>query len=381
MRRRALGLLTGAVIWPFMVGCHASNGTSGGDPARTANEHHARAFGDAELPRKIGSVASIGLQIPVICPDGRRMLYLRTDCDHLSAMTLLGSPDPQHTPPEGTLSIWLRPVAGQASGRRLSGRRWSHSPVWSDSGNAVAYVANQPPASVIVHLDLGTGTETMLGVRGAINCLPRFDGDDQTLLFCAGDAADGPFRVYRQKTGGDEPAALTPKGTDCLFPIASDRGGGSLCAQVEGTHLNWVRSGPGGVARLAPQWGMSTRPASLQTWAGIGSPLSPGRDAVLFYDVAQNRICVLHVAKRIVRRHRPRSIAACWLDNQTIALATADGVFIVNTTTGLSTTLFSGQWIPCRYVATSRRLILLGRQTPRRFAIWEVMFKTRMAPA
>jgi hypothetical protein len=347
---------------------------------RATNERHARLFGDTDLPRRIGAVENVGLQIPRVSPNGRQMLYLQTDQDYLSPLTLLGSPDPQHTPPEGSLSIWLRPVEGAALGQRLSPQRWAHSPVWSDTGDAVAYVVNEPPESYIVHVDLSTGRQTLLGRPGMLNCLPRFDGNDQTLLFCAGEEAAGPFRVYQQAVGDAEPTALTPAGADCLFPVMSDGRGSVLCAQVSGEHLNWVKSGPGGIATLASQCGLSARPGVLQTWAGVASPLSPGRDGVLFYDLARDRVCVLHVAERVVRRHRPGSIAACWLDNETIALAIPDGAFVVNTTTGMSISLFNGQWLPSRYVPATRRLILLGHDTPRRFAIWEVVFKTRMGP-
>jgi hypothetical protein len=110
---------------------------------RATNERHARLFGDTDLPRRIGAVENVGLQIPRVSPNGRQMLYLQTDQDYLSPLTLLGSPDPQHTPPEGSLSVWLRPVEGAALGRRFSPQRWAHSPVWSDTGDAVAYVVNE----------------------------------------------------------------------------------------------------------------------------------------------------------------------------------------------------------------------------------------------
>jgi len=404
-------LLTSVVIWSFLAGCQTPRRVSPTEATAELNERHLQRFGDAELPRKIGSVENCGLLIPVIAPDGRRMLYLRTDQDHLSPMTLLGSPDPRHTPTEGTLSIWIRPVEGAALGRALSPYRWAHSGTWSDSGNAVAYVANEPPESFIVHVDLNTGRESVLGVPGGLNCLPRFDGDDQTLLFCAAapnrsvqpkpsrdrkgadnpsrdrKGADTPFRTYRQRVGDAMPTALTPAGPDCLLPVRSDRHDGVLCARADGQHLDWVEyrggSGPegrrlsGGGQVLAAGWGSSAEPALLQTWACIATPLSPDRDAVLYYDIAWDRVCVLHVAERTVRRHRSGSMAACWLDTSAIALATPNDTTVVNATTGMSVPLFNGQWIPSRYVAAERRLILLGRQTPRRFAIWEVIFRPK----
>lgn len=372
-----LTLLAATVVWAGLAGCRSPGGASAGDAARAINERHVRLFGDAELPRKLGTVENVGLQIPTLSPDGDKLLYLRTDQDYLAPMTLLGSPAPEHTPSEGTLSIWLRPVEGAATGRRLSPQRWAHSPVWSDSGRAIAYVVNEPPTSFIVHLDLDSGQESTLGVPGAINCLPRLDGNDQAVLFCASETVEGPFRVYRQAVGDAEPTPLTPAGSDCLFPALSDGVAGVLCAQVEAGHLNWVKCGPRGIREVAPQWSRSARPDLLQTWAGIASPLSPGRDAVLFYDLVHDRVCVLHVAERIVRRHRRGSIAACWVGNEAVALATSDGVFVVNTTTGVSVPVFNGQWIPSRFVPTTNRLVLLGYETPRRFAVWEVVFRPR----
>ncbi|MCK4342890.1 MAG: hypothetical protein KAY37_14345, partial [Phycisphaerae bacterium] len=375
---QVLCLLVCAGIGFLPLGCQSLDKNSA-DAARTLNDRHMRLYGDADLPRKIGSVENVGVQIPVISPDGQQMLYLRTDQDHLLPMTLLGSSRPEHTPPEGTLSIWRRSLEGSSPGYRISQQNWAHSPVWSDSGNAIAYVANEPSESFIVHLDLGSGEESILGVRGAINCLPRFDGDDRTLLFCSGESAAGPFRVYRQTIGEGEPVVLSPPGPDCVFPIASNGLDSVLCAQAEGEHLNWIKAGSAGMVTVAPEWGVSARPALLQTWAGVANPLSPDRAMVLFYDIVRERISVLHVAERIVRRHRRGSIASCWLEPQTIAIATPDGVFVVNTTTGASVSVFNGQWLPCRYVAPTRRLILLGRETPRKFAIWELVFRPRPA--
>ncbi len=377
MHRTALKMI--GVLWAAcLTGCQSPEKAPPTPSSETVNERHAALFGAADLPRKIGSVESVGLNIPAISPDGRQMLYLRTDRDTLSAATLWGSPDPRDTPSEGLLSIWVRPTEGNDSGRRLSRQRWVHSPIWSESGRAVVYTVNEPPQSSIVHLALETGKETLLGVKGQINCLPRFDGDDESVLFCAGPKVDGPFRIYRQRTGEAHPAALSPPGPDCFLPVASCRDGSVLCAQTEGEHLIWVKSHSSGTTRAVPQWGLSTRAAALQTWAGITTPLSPDRASVLFHDLAQERICALHIAEQVVRRHRPRSIAGCWLDSQSIALATADGVFAINATTGMSISLFSGQWIPCRYVPSTRRLILLGYQTPRRFAVWEIVFKSAM---
>jgi len=169
--------------------------------------------------------------------------------------------------------------------------------------------------------------------------------------------------------------ALTPPGADCIFPVLSDGVAGVLCAQIEGEHLNWVKCGLRGIVEVAPQWGRSAHPQLLQTWAGIAAPLSPSRGAVLFYDLVRDRVCVLHVAERTVRRHRPGSIAACWVDDDAIALATPDGVFVVNTATGMSVSVFNGQWIPGRFLPATNRLLLLGHDTPHRFAIWNVAFK------
>lgn len=377
--RCTLAVLAGASLALSQMGCQSPDKTPATvDTRQAAHGRHVQLFGDADLPRKIGTVEAIGLEVPKVSPDGRQILCLRTDRDAVSMMTLLGSPDPQHTPSQGTLSIWLRPVQGAATGRRVSRQRWAHSPVWSDSGQAIAYVVNEPPASRIVHLDLVAGKETLVGLADAVNCLPRFDGDDRTLLFCAGKRIDGPLRVYRQGLDDAEPTALTSDGADRVLPVLSATGGGVLCAEASGENLTWTQSTAAGGGALAPPWGLSARPAMLQTWAGVAAPLSPNRESLLFYDIKQDRICVLHLAERIVRRHRARSIAACWLDDRAIAVATPDGVFAVNTTTGLSLSLFSGQWIPCRYVPADRRLILLGRQTPRRFAIWEVVFKPKM---
>jgi len=371
-------VLVASVSVMLLAGCRTTGKESPAKLARASNEEHMRQFGDSGLPRKIGTVANMGLQIPTVSPDGKQMLYLQTDRDYISPMTLLGSPEPEHTPTEGSLSIWLRPTPGSGPGRRISHHRWAHSPVWSRSGRTIAYVVNAPPESFIVHLDLTSGLETTVGLPGAINCLARFDGDDQTLLFCSAKKPGAPFRIYRQHAGKNKPIVLTPEGPDCIFPVCSDDGGQVLCAQADGDHLNWVKCGPNGTVVLAQRCGSADRPTCLQTWAGIASPLSPDRNSFLFYDTLRNLIAVFHADEGLVRRHRTGGIAACWLTNNAIALATSEAVFVVNTATGMSPQLFNGQWIPCRYVPSSRRLIMLRRETSRRFSIVEIVFKQEL---
>jgi len=360
----------------LLAGCQNPHQPSPIDTIQSSNENHVRFFGDFDLPRKIGMVENIGLQIPAISPDGSQILYLRTTGDTLSPMTLLGSPEPKDTPPQGILSIWLRPTEGSALGRRISTQRWAHSPVWSDSGKAIVYVANIPPASSVIHMDLTTGQQTVLGLAGAINCIPRFDNDDHTVLFCAAAKRDEPFRVYRQAVGQSKPTPLTPEGMDCLFPLLGDKNG-VLCARVEGDHLNWTRVESGGVKDIIQNCGLGQRPEILQTLAGITYPVSPDRQNFLFYDSAHNRICIYHQAHRLFRRHHPDSIAVCWLTNDAVALATNDRAFAVNTQTGMSLQLFNGLWIPCRYVPMTRTLFLLGKESSNRLAVVEVKFKNR----
>ncbi|MBP7934762.1 MAG: hypothetical protein KA354_08965 [Phycisphaerae bacterium] len=378
--RRSASLRTACLwLWALgglaMTGCHSAGTAPTIEPDQQSQADRQRQlFGEFDIPRKIGTVENVGLQIPVVSPDGRQMLYLRTDCESLSPMTLLGSTDPQDTPPGRTLSIWIRPVEGSGVGQQLSKCSWAHSPTWSRSGAAVACAAGNPPHCDIVHIDMASGKATILGLPGTVNCLPRFDVDDRTLLFCSGERAKGPFRVYRQ-TLDAAPVALSPPGSDCLFPVTSEKTGRVLCARANTKYLHWATCDTDGITDLIPKCGLSGRPLLLQTWAGIASPLSPDRGAVLFFDTGQNRIAVLHAAQRLVRRHRSGSIAACWIDEQTIALATPEAVFVVNTTTGVSTSLFSGSWIPSRYVPSSRRLLLLGQERAGRFSIWEVVFK------
>ena len=377
-RRLHLALACGLTLSAGLLGCQAPGSASPADCNQAISARHMQRFGNADLPRRIGTVENVGLQLPAVSPDGHQLLYLRTDQDALSPLTLLGAADPQATPPSGTLEVWIRPIDGATAGRCLSTERWAHSATWSPTGGAVAYVACEPPESYIVHVDLQTGRTTRLGVPGSINCLPSFDGGDGTLLFCVGTSSAGPFRVFRQSVGDAHPEALSPDGADCVLPVASDGGGAVLCAQVEGQHLNWVRSSTAGQTVVAPEWGASARPDLLQVWAGIAAPLSPDRRAVLYYDTTRERISILHVPDRLVRWHRRGSIAACWIDNETIALATPDGAFVVNTGTGASVSLFSGQWIPVRYVPAEQRLILLGQDTRRRFAIWQVDFNPQV---
>lgn len=373
---RDWGYFAAMVSLILLAGCAAPGKPAAVPATQAARDSVSRLLQDIDPPRRIGVVENCGLQIPAISPDGRQLLYLRVDQARAPAASLLGA----ETPPTGTLSIWIRPVQGAALGNRLSAQRWAHSPVWSDSGQAVAYVANEPAGSVIMHVDLATGLQRRLGLPDAMNCLPRFDADDQTLLFCAAPSVDGPFRIYRQVVGESQPTAVSPEGADFVLPVKLGAADRVLCARAEGDRLNWVWAGRDATTAVAPAWGQSSRMEWLQIWAGIAAPVSPDRDAVLFYDCACDRVCVLHLAERTLRQHRPGSIAGCWLDRRTIALATQAGVFITDTQTGQSAQLLSGPWIPCRYVPGERRLILLGQQTSQYFAIWEVAARQQGSP-
>lgn len=362
-----------------LAGCQAPPSAGPADQLAASNQRHVDLFGNFDLPRKIGTVENVHLQVPAFSPDGSQLMYLRTDRDELSPMTLLGSA--AHTPDDGTLSVWVRPAEGNGAGRRLSSGRWAHSAVWSNSGRSALYVVNEPPGSMVVHLDLASGEQRRLGVAGAINCLARFSAcDDETVLFCTGKDPNGPFRVARQSLRESQPTLLTPEGTDCVLPIQTGCAGTLYCARAAGEQLNWAICGPESATDVAPDCGSSRRPEMLAAWAGIAMPLAPDRRSLMFYDPLQERICIYHASDRRVVRHRPGSIAGCWLTAEAIALATDRAVFTVNTITGLSPTLFDGTWIPAVYVSATRRLMLLGRDNAARFSIVEVVFKTA-APA
>ena len=357
-----------------LAGCQATPSAGPADKLTASNERHMDLFGNFDLPRKIGTVENVHVQVPVFSPDGSQLMYLRTDRDELSPMTLLGSA--AHTPGDGVLSVWIRPVEGNGAGRRLSSGRWAHSAVWSRTGRSVLYVVNEPPGSTVVHVDLASGEERRLGVAGAINCLPRFIAcEAESVLFCTGKNPNGPFRVARQSLRESEPTLLTPEGMDCVLPIQPGCTGKLYCARAAGERLNWAFCGPEGVTDVAADGGSSRRPEMLAAWAGITEPLAPDGRSLMFYDPLQDRICIYHASDRRVVRHRSGSIAACWLSGDAVALATDRGVFAVNTVTGLSPALFDGTWLPAQYVPAARRLLLLGKDNAARFSIVEVVFK------
>ncbi len=359
-----------ACIW--LAGCSSQSNTkpSSAQTLKAINDSHIKLFGDFELPRKVGSVINTGLQIPVVSPDGKHILYLHTDADTLPPITLLGG----YRDPKATLSIYIRPTAGTNPGRPLSKHGWSHSAVWSDSGNTVAYVANEPPISFIVHVDIATGKDTRLGVPNAINCMPRFDTDDQTIIFCSADSIKGPFRIYRQRVGDKQPTPLTPAGSDLMSPIVVDESGETICIERTADRANLTAATPNSTTVLVNNIGPASR---FDAFSGIATPVSPDRAnvKVLHYDTRNNCISILNVAERKTQRHRTGSIAACWLTNDAIALATGEHIFAVNTKTGMSPQLLNGMWIPCRYVPDTRKLILLGRQSDSRLSIYELQFK------
>lgn len=362
----------------LLAGCATTspNAPAPADP----QEAHRQEFGSFDLPHKVGVIENIGLQLPVFSPDGQQVLYLRADQAPISPLTLLGSNEVQDTPPDGYLTVWLRPAAGNVPGRRVSRDRWSHSPAWSPSGRAVCFVTHEPAGTSIVWVDLASGTQEKLGVTGAVNCLPRF-ADDRTLLFCSGASPGGPFRICRQRPG-EAPVPLTPAGVDFVHPawLVDDRT--VIAVQAEASGLSLAQATASGSELLASQVGDSARPALLSLWAGVAQPVSPGKAGILFYDALQNRICVYHVKDRIVRRHRPGSVAACWLDDEAAAIATPEALFVVDTASGVSQSLLTGPWIPAGYVRSEHRLLLLGREgAGGRFNITTIDFKPGGAAA
>ncbi len=369
-----------AIACWMVFGCACTSPAPKPNPLTVAQETHRQNFGDFDLPRKIGMVENIGLQLPVVSPDGENMLYLRTDQEFLPPMTLLGA-NPFEKPETGILSIWIRPLRGADFGRRISDQRCCHSAVWSRSGQFIVYVANESQSSSIHLFDLAAGQDTALGVDGTINCLPRFGLDDQTVIFCSAQQPSGPFRIYRQ-TVGDQPIALSPEENDCVLPALMRDDGSVICARVEADHLNWIRCLDGHMVDLLREVGVADRPALLQTWAGINTPVSPDGRSLAFFDGLQNRIGVLYFDERIVRRHRPGTAAACFLDSHSLALATPEGLFAVDTETGVSISLMNGQWIPLAFIAEQNRLVLLGKEgSGARFAIFEMIFRPQPAEA
>ncbi|NLX06383.1 MAG: hypothetical protein GXY33_14690 [Phycisphaerae bacterium] len=377
-RVRPILILAGAV-WMLLSGCQAGRSREASPAQRieNINREHVRIFGDFHLPRTIGAVPNTGLQLPTVSPDGEWLLHLRSDGGDLDPRTLLG--DPNATPAEGTLTVMLRPTAGGEPGRPISkGYRWAHSPVWSPTGRSMAFVANEPPGSSIIHLDLATGRQTVLGVPHALNCLPRFAASDDQIVYCSAVDFDHPFRIYRQRIEG-EPQPMAPKGDELLLPVSVNANEAVVCARNAADSLEWVLARPSGLTLLAGDCGLGNRAAALQTLAGVADPISPNGDRLLFYDTRQNRICLLDLRDNRLQRHRQGAIAACWLTDDVFALATSDYLFSANVETGLSPQILDGPWIPLRYVPARRTLLILGPQGPNRFAIVEVRFVERNA--
>jgi hypothetical protein len=363
--------LAAAVLAAALVGCATNPANNGADQYARINAAHLERFGNADLPRRVGTVENIGLQIPRIDPTGRQLLYLRTDQSGINPLTLCGA-----APPENAhLSIWRRDVAGDALGVCISAAYdWAHSPVWAPDGSAIAFVATTIKGTTVVHHDLRTGAQTRLGVPGQLNILPRFDRTPTALLFCTGTDPTGPFQIARQQVTERVPTILTPPGTSLLLPVMTDGQAQVLCAQPDGQHLRWVQAHAAGTNALTSTWGRAPVPNPLQTWAGISQPLAPDAASLLFFDSLRERLAVLHIPDKLVRHHRRGTIAGCWIDPTAIALATRDGVFIVHAETGASVSVFNGAWIPATFRISDHTLILYGQESPRKFAIWEVSF-------
>lgn len=369
-----------------MSGCAETTGPSPATLARIRQDQHAAAFGDFELPRQIGAVENIGLQLPRISPDGGQMLYLRSDLTEVSAMTLLGSPDPAHTPAEGVLSVWLRPTEGSGFGQRFSTGRWSHSPVWSPDGRAVAYVAAQEHGTLIMHKDVAGGYERPIGIPGKINVMPAFHRHGRAVLFCVGDRVEGPWRIYRQEPDQTEPIPVSPQGMDAVLPVmAAGELESSVFGVVSGGKLSWARLQGDSVSILADNVAPGSRQHLLLPFACIPEPVSDRGHAFAFYDATSNRVLVCSTEEGRFNRHRPRSIGACWLGPEAIALATVGGsnvrgepdyLFAVQTETGVSLPILNGRWLPARYVPRERRLLLLGEENPRQLSVVELVFRT-----
>lgn len=359
----------------LLLGACAQQTPAPVDPLMQSMDQHREVFGSFELPRKIGSVLNVGSQLPAISPDGRQLLYLRREAESLQR----ASSDDGETAGQGPLSLWLRPADGMALGRRISQERWAHSAVWSPSGQYIAYVGAKGNGAAIVRFNVETGQRDVLGDGDAFHCLPQFDGDDARLLFCRGESETGPYRVCRQTVGEAQPTSLTPDGMSCSLPVLSVENG-VVCARADGEHMGWVECTPEHMADLAPGFGPSQSSELGNTWAGINVPVSPDRKSFIYYSGNHNRVAVCHLADKVVRQHRPGSIAACWLTNEAIALATAEGLFAVNTATGVSATLLSGGWVPMRYVPASSKLYLLGKEDgPSTLAVYELIFRPNTA--
>lgn len=367
-----IGMVAGALTWAATIGgCATPDKTHRAPASQSAPAQPSRLFQASELPRQIGVVENCGLQIPAISPDGRQMLYLRSQGPRPSMAMLLGG-DP---PTEGSLSIWVRPIRGALAGKPLSTQQWAHSPAWSQDGTAVAYVAHDDRGSAIVHVDMHTGRQTSMGLPQGAHCLPRFDTDSRTVLFCRAKSVDAPFRVYRQILDETEPVPMSPEGMECILPLRTGQGGAVLCAKVDADQLHWVWANPTGTQAIGAAWGGSGRMEALQAWAGVSQPISADGTAVLFYDSGRDRMSVLHLNERVLRQHRPASIAGCWVDAHTIVLATPAAIFLTDVATGQSVQLLSGTWIPGQFTPADSRLILLGRESQSSFAVWEIVSK------
>lgn len=372
MKTRVIKFMLSGLAVVLSLGCRSAAPAITGAPEFVDWEKTRQRFANA-WPKRVGSVENNGLELPRCSPDGRWLAYLHIEGPPPPPQIRLAGP--RSTPAEGSLQLWLKPVAGDDPGRRMSEERWVHSAAWSPDGQSLVYVVNDPDGASRLVLHPIAGQPTSIGVAGRRNCIPSFAPDGKSILFCVSPVEEARFELHRADLPGGRPASLGDRPIFGQHPRMTPDGQAVYYFEAGQSGLQlWrhrVRGGGGDL--LLDGCGPPDPLASFHALECVVDPMNSDGSFCLF-DATAGRIVGVSSDGRSSRGHRENTVAACWIEPSLFVLATEQDLFLTSAASGLSHTLLNGSWLPVRYRPADQTLILLGRATNERFAVWQLVF-------
>lgn len=373
--RRRLARLTLATLAVLAAGCASAPDWERAGAQRVGDADLAAVYGGGPDGRSAsgrgrrwsGSVTAVAaprpalphgrLQLPAVSPDGNRVACLTQGGDAARPESLLTGRNLVGT----ALRVRAIDVEGDGTPIASGGVCW---PAWSPDGNTLYFIEydEQLGCTLGVH-DAASGTTRRKGVglQRMFSPAPRPGGGtkvvavsaygnvpDDALVFLIdvdrGVAEPGPPPSSASASAQVAPVWLNPQ-TLLYVELGSDAGHASL--------RQW-RVGSDTTDRVADLGGALTVYDAPALLAGIGAPLSPGRDRLALYRPDRNRTELIPLDRGPVRPLTAGSQSGAWWDTRWWALATADGTELVSTITpdrgpgdrGDRLSLLPGRWAP-----------------------------------
>lgn len=308
----------------------------------------------------LGTLPNSGLQLPVVSPDGKWIVYQDHRADKPPMLRSLFSGRGL-----APMSLHIQQVGARARGRMLceSGAAW---PSWSSDSKTLLYIAFQqngrcdvvvyePQTSMTRRLSVAVNPIIMpaLSPSGKHAAVVIFEPESQSARLHVVNLSTGKIE-HSCPTGSSGAQQLWPQWTPdgrIIFVLKDDR---------KSQLVQW-RPGESRLHKLVEIQMRPTESGSYQAFAGLGRPLSPDGSHFAYYDTAQDRIVLLRLSDSQRIELPVGTRAGCWFGSERFAAADQKQIRLFSTRATMSALLMRAQGLPRGANFATKELFLCSR--------------------